>query len=132
MKNFFGIVLAVVIFTGCAATDMLMGWHNPFVGKWTLKDSSQGNPVVTFRKDHVFEVDHEGDGVKDVWGTYTLYFDQRFTIVNEGGNMPNDCYQPGTYHYKFSRNTLKFFVIADECSSRRESLGLTWQKILRN
>ena len=132
MNKSFGIALAVLVFAGCEATDMLMGWHNPFVGKWTLKNSSQGNQLLTFRKDNIFEVDLEGDGTKDIGGTYTLYFDQRMTIHNDGGNVPTDCYQPGTYNYKFSGNTLKFFVIADECSSRRESLGAVWQKARRN
>lgn len=132
MNKFLGIALALLFLTGCEAVDMLMGSHNPFVGKWQLKDPSQGSQVLTFRKDYVFEVDRDGDGAKDVWGTYTLYFDKRFTIANEGGDMSNDCYQPGTYHYKFSGNKLKFILIADECSSRRDSLGSVWQKIPRN
>ena len=132
MKKIFGIILLVFVFAGCEATDMLMGWHNPFVGKWTLKDSSQEKQVMTFRKDYIFELDREGDGTKDVWGTYALFFDQRLTIDNEGGDIENDCHQPGSYYYKFSGKGLKIFMIGDECSSRRESLGSAWQKIPRN
>lgn len=129
MKKFLGIIVLVLILVGCETSDILMSWYNPFVGKWKLKDSSQGPLIVKFRKDYVYEVDVDGNGTKDIWGVYKILPENQINFKDEGGEITNDCLQPAAYQYKFSREGIRFILIGDECSARRQALSTPWQKV---
>ena len=126
MKKYLALAVLVLFLCGCEVVEMAMGWHNPFVGKWMKKDGS--GLTVKLRKDYVYEVDLEGDGTKDIWGTYRLPFQDEIIFKDEGGKVGIDCHQDGMYSFKFSHGDLRFYLVGDECSARREAMSTAWHR----
>ena len=123
-------MLLVVLTSGCAVNDMLQGSHNALIGSWQIKDSSKGTQVVTFHADGRYEVDLEADGMKDIWGTYTL-FNNQIKFQDEGGEIDKNCNQGGVYLCSVKRRDLQFILAGDQCPERIAALSEVWTKYKR-
>lgn len=137
MKRTLGLLLGMgLLFAGCEAVERAQGHYspfiffnpNPFVGKWISQDAEQGMATLNFRRDRVYELDVEGDGVPDVWGRYQIIFEKEIVFKAEGGNISHDCYQSGIYNYRFSWSRVRYYLIGDQCTSRKQLLSAPWKR----
>lgn len=121
------IVLAVV--SGCASLQY-GGNAGNITGPWKFKDAQNGPQTLTFKKDGVYELDTDGNGVKNIWGSYRL--SQNWLIINDvGGEYSFDCGQEGAYLYKVGKNNqdLTFTLMADQCPARVQAMSVEWTRI---
>ena len=117
-------LLSVVILSGCASVGA-SGTAGNVTGTWKFKDPNYGPQMLTFRRDGMYELDYDGNGVKDIWGTYRI--SQNWLIMNDiGGDFIFDCGQQGAYYYKVTGKELTFILMADQCPSRHEAMSVQW------
>jgi hypothetical protein len=108
------------------------GTNGNIIGAWKFKSSENGPQTLTFKKDGTFELDTDGNGVRNIWGSYRLSRD--WLILNDvGGESTFDCGQEGAYIYKVSKNDedLKFTLMADQCVPRTQALSAEWTRIIK-
>lgn len=129
---FSGIVL---LSAGCSTSpghylDAYYGQPNLLKGSWVYADPQNGPVVLTFHKDRTFELDGDGDGKKDIGGTYEL-FENRVTFKEEYPQQMTQCTQWGYYNYAVEHANLNFTVMADQCDPRELVLSQPFVR-LRN
>lgn len=130
MRKFcFGLLIGTFVLApaGYASVEFI-GTAGSVIGKWKYKDTNLGPQILTFRKDGVYEVDTNGDGTKDIWGSYRISRDW-FFLNDIGGDFVSDCAQQGAYTYRVKNNVLTFTLTADQCVPRSEAMIVEWQKI---
>jgi hypothetical protein len=124
-------LMAVCLFlaVGCASLEYY-GTKGYIVGAWRFKNPENGPQTLTFKRDGTFELDTDGNGIKNIWGSYRL--SQDWVILNDvGGESTFDCAQEGAYSYQVSKNdeTLKFTLMADQCVPRTQAMSMEWSRI---
>lgn len=111
--------LGIMGMTGCTGySGTYVGRPGHLQGTWGYANTENGPLTLTFRRNHTFEVDGDGDGQKDIWGTYDL-FENRITFKEEAPRHLTECTEWGFYHYYFAKGQLNFTVVADQCRPRR-------------
>ena len=96
--------------------------QSALVGTWT---NSLG-AVWAIKADGTFEVDLKHHGKRDVWGTYTIQWDQA-TFQHGGGIKSKDCDGPGTYTFNRTEDTLQFTLVSDNCKLRQKNVLQSWR-----
>ena len=126
MKKILLIVGLAILTSGCACKNMSAPSKSTGLnGKWQFKDSFQGNDHLTFRSGDQFEFDYDGNGQQDVWGTYSLDWNN-IAFLNKGGAISSDCEAEGKYKYILAQNELRFELQSDACNARTRSLEMIW------
>ena len=93
-------------------------------GTWT---NSLGT-VWTCAVDGSFDVDLNGDGKRDAWGTVTVSGNTA-TIQRVGGINPKGCNGPGVYHFtRPDKDSLQFTLVSDACKLRKKNVLLSWRR----
>lgn len=118
----------VLAMAGCASTGAYRGTTGNVIGSWKFKDQNFGPQVLTFRDDGIYEVDYDGDGEKDIWGSYRISRDWLF-LNDLGGDFIFDCGQDGAYTYRVKNDIMTFMLMADQCPSRQEAMDVERVKI---
>jgi hypothetical protein len=123
-KSYLFVVFVVIVFCAVAFTVD----NNPLVGKWEYSGTSQGQP---FKLLAIFRTNGTFDGFINkkefVSGAYHMKHDTMYI----SDPTCNDKYD-GTYKVEFfgQLDSLKFHVIQDTCTGRREGTnGLLFKKI---
>jgi len=122
------LLISLVVFlsiSGCTYLAKLQSPYKKLIGAWQFKDPSQGPLILTFRKDKTYEVDHNADGKKDIWGTFSVH-DGRVRFVDDEPRVTTDCYEPGFHTYSVVNDELTFELFADQCLPRKYILKLGW------
>jgi hypothetical protein len=123
--------LFVLVASGCATMNY-PGTNGNIIGAWKFKDPANGPQTLTFTREGTFELDTDGNNVRNIWGSYRLSRD--WVILNDvGGESTFDCGQEGAYLYKVAKNDrdLKFTLMADQCPPRTQALSAEWTRIIK-
>ena len=121
--------LFILIASGCATLDYT-GTAGNIIGSWKFKNDQNGPQTLTFKRGGVYELDTDGNGSKDIWGSYRLSRD--WLILNDvGGDFAYDCGQEGAYLYRVSPNNeeITFTLMADQCPPRTKAMSVEWSRI---
>ena len=98
-------------------------------GSWKFKDSNDGPQKITFLKDGTYNLDFDGDGKRDIWGSYRI--SQDWIILNDvGGDFVFDCGQQGAYSFRINDDILTFTMMADQCPSRSQAMSVQWARAI--
>jgi hypothetical protein len=130
-KSLLSLAMIVLVASGCA-TLAYTGTAGNIFGAWKFKDPQNGPHTLTFKRDGIFELDTDGNGEKNIWGSYRL--SQDWLILNDlGGESTFDCGQEGAYRYRVSKNDLDltFTLMADQCPPRTQALSPVWTRIIK-
>ncbi len=117
-------LIAVGTMAGCCHYRSPAG-EGGLIGSWKFKDSYQGNQVLTFRSGGNYQVDFDGDGQKDSWGTYHLNWNE-ITFLQKGGKIGEACEAEGRYNFTLAGGELNFRLISDACTSRVKAFTMLW------
>ena len=100
-------------------------------GSWKFSDPANGPQKLSFGKDGTYQLDFDGDGKKDIWGSYRL--SQDWIIMNDvGGDFVFDCGQQGAYTYSITDDVLTFKIMADQCPSRSQAMTEQWTRVVEH
>jgi len=116
------------LLSGCSLIKDFKGPYYDLIGQWDLYDRSIGGHRLTFNRDKTFELDYDGDGVKDIWGEYYVFGD-RVTFKDDREGCETECAHNGYYYFKRKGNNFTFIVFADQCVPRRGLLKYLWRKV---
>jgi hypothetical protein len=84
--------------------------------------------VWTCRADGTFDVDLNGDGKRDAWGTVSVAGDTA-TIQRVGGINPKGCNGPGVYKFtRRDKDSLQLTLVSDACKLRKKNALLPWHR----
>ena len=128
-KTGLAVILFALIAGGCATLEY-GGTSGYIVGAWRFKKAENGPQTLTFKRDGTFELDTDGNGARNIWGSYRISRD--WLILNDiGGESTFDCGQEGAYLYKVSKNNedLGFTLMADQCPPRTQAMSQQWTRI---
>ena len=93
------------------------------VGTWT---NSIGT-VWMLNADGTFEVDLDKDRKRDAWGKYSVD-GETVTIWRTGGVNPKGCGGKGIYKFARTEKGLRFTLISDKCTLRKQNVLLAWER----
>ncbi|GEM_PF-2621766 len=113
---------------GCVSIEKYAGTTGNVIGSWKFKDPNFGPQILTFRDDEIYELDYDGDGKKDIWGSYRI--SRNWLFLNDlGGDFVFDCGQDGAYTYRVKGDIMTFMLMADQCPARHEAMSVEWEKV---
>lgn len=119
-------IAPAVLLAGCSWGDSLFSPEQKIRGAWVYDDASYGKPELVFRKDHVYQIDLEGDGSYEIAGEYGFTERHLRLRSTEGGFSEQDCRDGGFYSYVVKGDNLSFEYYADQCKERTAFLSHTW------
>lgn len=85
---------------------------------------------ITFRENNTYEIDMDGDQVRDIWGTFTLA-DKKMVLFTNDPSAEQCPGETAKYRYGFhGKNVVRFTPVKiDRCVDRRANLTLPWVRI---
>ena len=97
-------------------------------GKWYLQGYEKTHSIL-FKRNKRFEYDYNGDGKRDIWGSYEILFDRLIRFTDAKDEMETLWVHHGFHHYSVVGRELQFAFYADQCLPRKMTLDSTWSKI---
>lgn len=125
-----GVAVAAV---GCGKRDYtyMKPPKDTLYGVWAKLGTDGAEATrITFRENNTYEIDMDGDQVRDIWGTFTLA-DKKMVLLTNDSQAEQCPAETAKYRYSFhGKNVLRFSGIkADRCADRRANLALPWVRV---
>lgn len=117
------LIAVIALLSACSMIQPGRRADIPFSGSWT----NSSGMVWVINTDGTYDVDMDGDGHRDSWGTIRVQGEE-VSIRGTGGLRAGGCKQPGVYRYEMNADTIRFTLVNDRCKMRKRYLAGEWHR----